>query len=177
MDLAVEMLDTADLRTFHKNPRKGSVQTIAESLDRNGQYRAIVVNRGTHTGRPNEVLAGNHTFLAAKQLGWQAIAAHVIDVTDDQANRIVLVDNRSSDIATNDDDMLIVLLDELGGDLEGTGFNRDDLSALLDDVEPDIEPMETESYDLIVSCRSASQQEDLHEKLTAEGFECRIRNP
>ncbi|MDX3097732.1 hypothetical protein PV417_24845 [Streptomyces sp. ME19-03-3] len=42
----------------HPNPRTGDVDAIAESLRVNGRYKAIVVNRGTHTGRPNEVLAG-----------------------------------------------------------------------------------------------------------------------
>ena len=64
-----------ELQPFHKNPRRGNVEMIAESLQINGQYRAIVVNVGTHTGRPLEVLAGNHTLAAAKQLGWKQITA------------------------------------------------------------------------------------------------------
>lgn len=48
------------LNHYHKNPRRGNVEKVAESLKSNGQFKPIVVNRGTLTGRPNEILAGNH---------------------------------------------------------------------------------------------------------------------
>nr|DAN91435.1 MAG TPA: adenine specific DNA methyltransferase [Caudoviricetes sp.] len=119
-------LPVGELNLYHKNPRVGNVSVIAESLDTNGQYRAIVVNKGTHTGRPNEVLAGNHTLLAARQLGWTTILAHVIDVDEEQATKIVLVDNRASDVAGMDYDVLLDLASELP-DLAGTGYTREDL--------------------------------------------------
>lgn len=58
---AAENLPLTQLNTFHKNPRRGDVEAIKGSLVANGQYRPIVVNKGTHTGRPFEVLAGNRT--------------------------------------------------------------------------------------------------------------------
>lgn len=123
---------TADLNTHHRNPRRGDVKIIAESLDKNGQYRAIVVNRGTLTGRPNEVLAGNHTLLAARELGWATIEATFVDVDvdDDAATRIVLADNRTADRGTYDHESLMELLNDLP-DLVGTGYTADDL-----DLEP-----------------------------------------
>lgn len=115
------------LRHYGKNPRHGDVELIAESLRINGQYRPVVVN-----SRTNEVLAGNHTLRAVKHLGWSEIAATFVDVDEDQAARIVLVDNRANDVATYDDTALAGLLDDLGaGNLEGTGFSDGDLSALI----------------------------------------------
>src|SRR5829696_9949915 len=102
------------LRPYARNPRRGDVGLIAESLERNGQYRPLVVNRPT-----GEVLAGNHTLLAARQLGWSEIAVTYVDVNDAQAQRIVLVDNRASDVAGYDDELLAELLKELP-DLEGS---------------------------------------------------------
>jgi hypothetical protein len=120
-----------DLTGYHRNPRTGDVDAIAESLRVNGQYKAIVVNRGTHTGRPNEILAGNHTWAAAKQLGWEEIAATWVDVTEEDAARIVVVDNRTSDLAGYDSELLADILEELP-DLEGTGYDQDTLDKLLD---------------------------------------------
>jgi hypothetical protein len=105
-----------ELNHYGKNPRKGDVDLIAESLKTNGQYKPITVRAGT-----NEVLAGNHTLKAAKKLGWDRIAVTYIDVDDEQAARIVLVDNRANDLATYDDDVLRSLLQELP-DLDGTGY-------------------------------------------------------
>lgn len=64
-----------ELNPYHANARRGDLAAIARSLETNGQYRPIVVNLGRHTGRPLEVLAGNHTLAAARQLGWTKIAA------------------------------------------------------------------------------------------------------
>jgi DNA modification methylase len=129
----------ADLRTYHRNPRKGNTAVIAQSLQVNGQYRTLAVNRGTHTGRPNEVLAGNHTLMAARDLGWDSIAVTYVDVDDDQAARIVAVDNRASDIADMDDRLLLELLADLP-DLDGTGYDPGDLAALEAALEAEAIP-------------------------------------
>ncbi len=123
-----------DLTPYRRNPRTGDLAAIRDSLTVNGQYRAIVVNRGTLTGRPNEILAGNHTFKAALDLGWEQIAATWIDVDDEAAARIVIVDNRTSDLAGYDTALLADILGELP-DLDGTGYDQDALDSLLDDVE------------------------------------------
>ena len=122
---------TADLNTYITNPRIGNTTEIAKSLTISGQYRAIVVNKGTHTGRPMEVLAGNHTLMAARDLGWDTITAHIVDVDNDQAARIVLADNRTADLGTYDNDVLASLLDDLP-DLDGTGYTPEDLDLLTD---------------------------------------------
>jgi len=128
-NLQVTYYPTADLRLYHRNPRVGNTSRIAESLTVNGQYKPVVVNRGTHTGRPNEVLAGNHTLKAARDLGWDTIAAVTIDVDDDQAARIVAADNRTSDLGSYDDRLLLELLTDLPN-LDGTGYDPGDIDAL-----------------------------------------------
>lgn len=115
------------LKHYGKNPRRGDVDLIAQSLERNGQYRPVTVRTGT-----NEILAGNHTVKAAKQLGWEVIAATFVDVDDLQAKRIVLIDNRANDMATTDSTVLADLLQELGvPELPGTGYSEHDLKRLL----------------------------------------------
>ncbi|WIC89119.1 ParB-like nuclease domain protein [Arthrobacter phage Ottawa] len=123
-----------DLRPYHKNPRRGNVKAIAAALEELGQYRPITVNKGTLTGRPNEILTGNHTCQAAKSLGWKDIAVAWVDVDDDTAARIVLADNRTSDLGTYDTDELAGLLGDLP-DLTGTGYDEDDLNDMLIAVE------------------------------------------
>jgi DNA modification methylase len=122
---------TADLKHYRRNARVGNVDLIAESLQVNGQYRPIVVNR-----RTSEVLAGNHTLKAARQLGWETIAATFVDVDDEAAARIVLVDNRSNDVAGYDDRALAEILKELDS-LAGTGFDAAALDELLASLTPE----------------------------------------
>ncbi|WP_067565878.1 ParB N-terminal domain-containing protein [Nocardia acidivorans] len=119
------------LTPFPGNPRRGDVPAIAESLKANGQFRPIVVQKAT-----GYVLAGNHTMQAAISLGWDKIDVHWVDVDDDRAKRIVLADNRLADKGHYDLVALADLLQEVT-DLEGTGYSDDELTALMDQIQPD----------------------------------------
>src|SRR5215210_146878 len=124
------------LRAHPRNPRRGDLEAVKESLRHHGQYRPIVVNRPT-----GEVLAGNHVLRAAEELGLDDIAATFVDLSEKDALRVVLVDNRTSDLAGYDDELLAELLQGLDG-LEGTGFDTEALDELLDEVAP--APLEEE---------------------------------
>jgi site-specific DNA-methyltransferase (adenine-specific) len=118
-----------ELRAHPRNPRRGDLGAVKESLGRHGQYRPIVANRdGT-------VLAGNHVLRAACELGWDEVAVTWVDLSEGEATRVVLVDNRSSDLAGYDEELLVELLSGLG-DLAGTGFDDQALEELLADVAP-----------------------------------------
>jgi hypothetical protein len=124
-----------ELSPHPKNPRVGDVEAIADSLRAHDQYRPIVVQAAT-----GHVLAGNHTLKAAKSLGWTNIDAVVLDVDDEQALKILLVDNKSGDDSTYDNQLLLEVLGDLP-DLEGTGYDSTDLELLAFDVN-DTEPVE-----------------------------------
>lgn len=138
------LINLSELQPYYRNARRGNVDAIAESLQVNGQYKPIIVNEGTHTGRPLEVLVGNHTVQAAQQIGLESLSAVVVDVDDAQARRIVLVDNRTSDLATYDDDLLAGLLAD-AGDLSGTGFTDVDLDHLISSTAPPVEADEEDA--------------------------------
>lgn len=121
------------LQPYHKNARRRASEIVNDSLRRHGQYRPIVVNRGTLTGRDNEILAGNGTWAEAKSLEWPFIAVTFVDVSEDTAARIVLVDNKANDEAGYDERLLAELLGSLP-DLDGTGFDPDELAQMLDQI-------------------------------------------
>jgi ParB-like chromosome segregation protein Spo0J len=122
-----------ELKAHPDNPRQGDISAIAGSIQKNGWYGTIVAQRST-----GYVLAGNHRLMAAKSIGMETVPVYWVDVDDEQANRILLADNRASDLATYDDsalaDILANLVDtDLG--LTGTGFDDADLEALLFDLD------------------------------------------
>lgn len=126
------------LNPYYKNPRIGDVEKVAESLKENGQFKSIVVNIGTKTGRPREILGGNHTWLAARKLRWEKILVGWVDVDEEQATKIVLADNGTSDGSTYDDSILTELLSGIkdgGGSLIGTTYTDDTLSRLIKDED------------------------------------------
>ena len=125
-DLATSLKPLTDLQTHPDNPRQGNIDLIAESLQANGQYRPIVV---TPDGT---ILAGNHTYLAARSLGWEHISAVTIDVEPGSpaATKIMLADNRTSDVGGYDDDKLLALLQSVSDDLAGSGYADFDVEDL-----------------------------------------------
>lgn len=123
-----------DLLTTHpRNVRQGDVGAISISLEKNGQYRPIVVHKST-----SQILAGNHTYKAARALGWTKVAATYVDCDEDEALRILLADNKANDLATYDDSALADLLKDLVAKdaLEGSLYEPSDLDDLLALLEP-----------------------------------------
>jgi len=140
--LDYRMMPIDEIHPHPDNARKGNVKLIAESLQINGQYSPVIVNRGTMTGRENEIVAGHHVVLAARSLGWTHVECRIIDVDSEAATRILLVDNRLSDLAVYDERMLAELIGTLPS-LDGTGFDEQALADLLHSVqvsEPDFDP-------------------------------------
>lgn len=188
-------LNTSDLNLFHNNPRTGNVESIRESIEENGIYKPLVVNKGTHTGRPNEVLAGNHTLKAVQAIAadnpddeqWQKADVWLVDVDDTTATKIVLADNRTADLGDYDNELLQELLESVDENLDGTGYNYDDLDAIRDEVEalegapgsaglldePDTDSYQ-ETYAVTVVCTSEADQEQTFNALTEQGYNCRV---
>lgn len=161
----------AELKFYPGNARRGDIDLIADSLSKLGQYKPIVVNKdGT-------ILAGNHTVMAAQRLGWETIDVHRVDVDEDTAKRIVLVDNKANDQSTYDVEELVNLLTELPN-LDATGFTRDEVDDLLETLdalddedipEPPKDP-QPEGHNLLVECDNAEEQQRIKSRLLAEGI-------
>jgi hypothetical protein len=117
-------VDISEVRPWHKNARQGDVGLLSESLRLNGQYKPIIVQKAT-----GKIVAGNHTWRAARALKWGKIAVQFLDVSDSDAEKIVLVDNRTSDVATYDYNILKEQLSLLP-DLAGTGYTLEDIQTL-----------------------------------------------
>jgi len=127
-----------------QNVRQGDIGAIVTSLEAHGQYRPLIVQKST-----GFILAGNHTWRAAAVVGLKKVDIVELDVDDDEALRILLVDNRTNDLATYDQDALKSLLEVLARtekQLEGTGFDLDDLDNFIFDAERelDFKPDDTE---------------------------------
>lgn len=120
----VETVSVTEILNHPYNPREGDIGSIIESLSTMGQYRPIIVNK-----RTKHVVSGNHTLKAAVQLGWEKIAVHWVDVDDEEEIKILIVDNRTSDLATYDSGELNKLLTSTT--IKGTGFSAEDVSEIL----------------------------------------------
>jgi len=163
------------LKLLPGNPRKGDVEAVKRSYERFGQRKPIVaLPDGT-------VIAGNHQFLAAKALGWTAMAVVFVNDDDQTAKAFALADNRTSDLGTYDSDALAELLADVAVDPElllATGYTQADLDALIGEIEEDDEgaggevPL-GEKYEVVVECDSEQEQEVVLLRLASEGMRVR----
>ena len=125
---AIENVDPSTLSLHPENPRQGDVGAIVTSIEKNGWFGTLVAQRKTR-----QVLAGNHRLQAAIALEMDSVPVYWVDVDESEAKRILLADNRTSDLATWDDTILVTLLESLAtnDELLGSGYDGDDLDALL----------------------------------------------
>lgn len=131
--LETVQVEADKIREHPQNPRKGDVEAIKESMQANGVYRPVIVQKSS-----GYILAGNHTYRAMRELGETLIPVVFVDVDDDTATRILLADNKTAELAKYDDKALAELLENIP-DLDGTGFDERDLDALLLDLHNETE--------------------------------------
>jgi ParB-like chromosome segregation protein Spo0J len=138
-----ERVHIDNIQPHPANPNDGDVQSIAESIRQNGFYGRIVVRDST-----GKILAGEHRWLAAQEVGLAEVPIERVECDDETAMRILLADNRTAEKAEREPEPLADLLESLettDDGLEGTGYDKellDDLQALAE--PPDLDELEDE---------------------------------
>lgn len=159
----------ADIKPYEKNPRKNdrAVEQVANSIREFGFKVPIVIDKD------NIIVCGHTRYKAAKKLGLKAVPCVVADdLTEEQIKAYRLADNKVSELAEWDADLLD---EELSGifdiDMSDFGFN-------LDEEEPperdDLSGKVGETYEVIIECSDEMQQEEIYSRLIQEGLSCRV---
>lgn len=145
-DLADHLVDIDSVSNHPRNPNNGDVDAIAESIEVNGMYRPVFVQRSS-----NHIIAGNHTWAACKQLGATQIPVVWLDIDDHTALRIMLADNRTAALAVPDNALLLELLDDLAENdsMLGTGYRDYDREVLRQLTEIPLEADDHAMWPLI----------------------------
>lgn len=152
--MQVEIVKINQITPYEQNPRDNSaaVQKVADSLVEFGWQQPIVVDED------NVILAGHTRHLAALSLGMEEVPVHIAKgLSDAQRRAFRIVDNKTSELAEWDKDLLkaeFAALQDLDFDLQLTGFDLDeitkmageDLLQFADDIE-DLEELEFDELD------------------------------
>jgi hypothetical protein len=119
-----------ELIEFPNNVRihtKRNLDALKKSLEEFGQVKNIIVQKST-----NYIVAGNGLYQAAKALGWEEITCNVIDIEDDKAKALCILDNRTGDLSQMDEKNLLDMLKDFDADmLDLTGYNDKELDKML----------------------------------------------
>ena len=120
-----------ELIPYINNPRnnENAVDKVASSITEFGFKNPIFIDK-------NNVVVNGHTrLLASKKLGLKEVPCIVIDdLTDTQIKAFRIADNKTSEYAEWDEELLkleLEQLEDMNFDLECTGFDMDDIEQML----------------------------------------------
>ena len=133
----LEWMKIDDLILNPKNPRKNQpVNEVKNNIDRFGFSAPIVARLANKM-----IIAGHTRWKAAKALKMVEIPVRLMDVTQEEADLLMMSDNKLGELADWTDDELKDLLLELSidHDLQGLGWTEEELSELMEKIDP-IEP-------------------------------------
>lgn len=136
-----ELVDPSTLKQHPKNARRGNVGVIDDSVEANGFYGALIVQKSTRT-----ILKGNHTHRVAMKRKMASVPVIWVDVDEPTSLRILAVDNRANDLGGYDEKLLRDLLGEMknAGNLIGTGYDDEALAKIL---AADVPPSDFKEFD------------------------------
>jgi len=133
--IAIEAMQ-AHPRNYQQHP-ESQIAELQASLRRFGQVRSVVA-QDQSDGR-FLMVAGHGILEAARREGWRELRADVIpcDWTPEQVTAYLVADNELAKQAEPDEVQLATLLQELEAaewGLEGTGWDKDELEALIEEL-------------------------------------------
>ena len=178
MSFTVEWVETDKLKPAPYNPRKDlqpedlEYIKIQKSINEFGLVDPLVVNKD-HT-----IIGGHQRFKVLQDAGFDKVPCSMVDLDKQKEKALNIALNK----ITGDWDFpkltdLLIELDAGDLDLEAIGFSVDELEELLDDKEvneKDLSDSVDAVFEVVVSCVSERDQEEVYNRLAGEGLSCRV---
>lgn len=145
-DLDALMVPIDSVTQHPDNYNSGDVDLIVDSIRANGMYRPVYVDRET-----NQIVAGNHTWMACKELGAEVIPVIRVDGTDIDMLRVMVADNVTARRAQPDYGLLVPILERLEAEqtLLGSGYDPQQVEMLRELAEMDASDLDFASWPTI----------------------------
>jgi len=114
-----------------------NIEEIKKSLKKYKQYRPFVVQRST-----NKIIVGNGMYRAMKLLGIKEGWVEYRDLSDIEATKLALTDNRTAELAEWDIEILEDIFNDLGDDKDVIGWNEEEINGIVGNTPIDEEQQE-----------------------------------
>lgn len=181
--MKIEKVKLSDLNSPSWNPRyitDEDFKKLKNSLETFGYVDPIIVNKHNMN-----IVGGNQRYQALKKLGYKEIDVVFINEPnlDKEKALNISLNKISGDWDTEKLNMLLEEIKLSEVDVTLTGFddteikefdeNINDEEETFEDVEDESEPS-LETYQIIITCDNEKEQEITYNKLTNEGYKCRV---
>ena len=160
-----------ELKPYENNPRfnDDAVEYVANSIKNFGFKVPIVIDKD------GVIVAGHTRYKASIELELEEVPCIVADdLTEDQIKAFRLADNKVSEKATWNLDLLNFELEDIGINMEDFGFSDIDIDLDTEIERTDLSDKEFEKYEIIIKCENEIDLQEKYEKLVEEGYECTI---
>lgn len=162
-----------EIKPYEKNPRKNdeAVKYVMESIKQFGFKVPIVIDKD------NVIVCGHTRYKASKKLGIEVVPCVIADdLTEEQIKAFRLADNKVSEKAEWDFDLLNEEIDDiLNIDMQEFGFFDEEEKSVLDvEDRKDLSGEVTETFEVVVECINELDQQEVYEKLKGDGYTCRV---
>jgi hypothetical protein len=177
-----EMMSPCDLIPYENNPRinEQAIEQLIVNIEEFGFTDPIIVDKDM------VILAGHTRREAAIRLGMKEVPVHIMtNISTAKGKAFRLAHNKAGEIAGWDFDKLSIELDDLRDmyDMEIFGFDMssdidglfaDDFGGEIDTPQPVPEEVSEPNSAVIVEVDSDDDAHDLIERLSSEGYVCRM---
>lgn len=167
----IENIAIKDIKPYERNAKKHDerqIKNVMQSIKNYGIVQPLVVDKD------NVLIIGHCRLIAAKRLKLKEVPVVRMDeLTQEQVDKLRLLDNKLNESEWD--------FDLLAEDIPTLDFSDFDIDwGLSDDIEDEKtgkEPNDIdyhESISVVIDCDNDEQAEDVFNKLTSEGYTCRI---
>ena len=173
MELKIEYLPLDALTPYDRNARKheaADVETIKNSIRAFDMCDPIGI-----WGDKNIIVEGHGRLMALKQLGHtQAPCIRLDHLTDEQRRAYALAHNKTAEMSEWDFDKVESELAALEMDMAQFGFENSTDDENKQTERDDLSDKVSEVFEVIVECADEFEQEEIFNRLSGEGLQCRV---
>ena len=182
------LVDIVDVIPNPRNPNKHTekqIEVLARIIQSQGWRTPITVSN-----RSGFVVRGHGRLMAAQKLGAQYVPVDFQDYENEAQEWADLVaDNRVAELSDTDEKMLKDLLQEIKAgafemDLDLTGYTDEEIEDILKTEEEKQEDELSqrlggdfsyeEHYGVIIECNSEAHQQEVYNKMIADGYKVKV---
>ena len=102
--MQIEKVKLVDLKPYHMNCKKHNeknISSIKYSINKFNQYKPLIISK-----RTNQIIVGNGTYQALKQLNYEYADVVYLDLDEQQQKILNISDNKTSDLSQWNDKLL-----------------------------------------------------------------------
>ena len=171
--MEIKLVKIDEIIPYENNPRNNeeAVEPVMKSIKEFGFKVPMVIDK------ENIIVTGHTRYKAAKKLEIDKVPCIIADdLSEDQIKAYRLADNKVAEFAEWDFNILNLELNELiDFDMSIFGFDLDIGEEEKKTIErEDLSDEIGETFEVIIECDNENEQQELFEKLTEEGYTCRV---